>query len=225
MKISASLMCANLLDIKQTLDILEEENIDYIHYDIMDGVFVNNICLGFGLFNQIRHYSKLKMDVHFLARDAKNYLSQLELKKGDQVSVHVESDCDIVGLSREIRGMGIKFGIVINVDTPPEILVPYLPHIDNLIVMLIKPGYAGAPLENNALIHLKEVADHLKKYPNITLEVDGHVNDRILKELIDCGVTILVAGTASIFKSDGDLKNNIDQFRTKIERCGKDEQY
>ena len=217
LKTSLSLMCADLLHVGNVIDIFEREQIDYIHYDIMDGEFVNNISLGFVLFNQIRKKSDIKMDIHFLVKKPEKYLDLIELKNGDIVSVHVESDADFLSLSKYLHNKGVKFGLAINVNTPIDLLIPYLSYIDCILVMMILPGFAGAPLAANAMKRLAEIKEMIDLYDmNIIIEVDGHVCKDTVPKMIQNGAEIFVAGSSSVFNRPNDLSTSIRDFKDML---------
>ena len=216
-KISASLMCADLLDISKELKVLEESKIDYIHYDIMDGSFVNNISLGIHLFNQIREVSKLPMDVHFLTNRPSDYIEQMDIRKGDIVSIHVESDVDIGKISDYVKGRGVKFGLAIRVDTEIKELIDKCNKADVLLVMMIPAGFPGVPMAADAVDRLKAIrAAKDKVNPNIELEVDGNISFDNAKELYDNGADIFVAGSSSIYSGKGTVTNNIGVLRSSL---------
>lgn len=208
--ISASLMCSNLLNISEVLADLESGGVDFIHYDIMDGSFVSNIELGVSLFNMIRSHSSLRMDVHFLTNDPAKIVDLLNLKSGDIVTVHIESNVDILSFSNSMHKKGVLVGLAINVDTPVQRLIPYLNNIDIVLAMMILPGFAGAPLASNAISHLSQINQLVKKYnPNIQIEVDGHVSNDLIPQLIQLGASVFVAGSSSIFKSNTNVQKNV----------------
>ena len=202
-KISASLMCADLLDVSRELRKMEENGIDYIHYDIMDGQFVNNIALGIDLFNRVRKASSLPMDVHFLTKDPTDYIRMLDIRKGDIITVHCESDADLKKMSDYIRGKGARFGLGLKTDTDIASLDGKYDLMDVLLVMMIPAGFPGVPMVDFAidrLIEIKKKRD--QKNPDIEIEADGNVSMDNIRELYDNGASIFVAGSSSIYRDD-----------------------
>ena len=216
-KISASLMCADLLNVSSQIATLCKEQVDYIHYDIIDGTFAHNITLGIGLFNQIRNKFDVRMDVHLLVNNPDVLIDQLTLLPGDIVTTHIESDTNHLKLSEKMHKMGVKYGIAINPETPLESIYPFCEYIDVALVMMIAPGFAGAPIHDNAMERLTEMKQYLiKKGHPVLLEADGHVSFDLIPQLIRNGAEILVAGSTSIFKNDDSIGNNVRKMKKII---------
>ena len=136
-RISASLMCADLLNLEKQIRILESAEVDYIHYDVMDGTFVPNITLGIDLFNQIRSISNLSMDVHFLTVRPMDYIPRFIIRPGDIVSVHYESDAELAEVADYVHSKGALFGIAISSDVSTSELIVHLKYTDVFLVMMI----------------------------------------------------------------------------------------
>lgn len=210
-------MCADLLNVSSQIATLCNEQIDYIHYDIIDGAFAHNITLGIGLFNQIRNKFDVRMDVHLLVKNPDVIIDQLTLLPGDIVTTHIECSTDHLKLSEKMHKMGVKYGIAINPETPLQSIHPFCEYIDVVLMMMIAPGFAGAPIHDNAMKRLAEMKRYLteKEYP-IVLEADGHVSFDLIPQLVHNGAEMLVAGSTSIFKNDDSIENNIRKMKKII---------
>ena len=214
--ISASLMCADLLNIKRDLEFLKEGEVEFLHCDVMDGHFVNNITLGIDFCVKVANATSIKRDIHFLTDNPINFIDRLHLKKGELVSVHFESNSDISKMSKKVRVYNAKFGVAVNPSTKVEELIRYLDQIDFIVLMMIEPGFAGQPLIPGMIDKIKECKKMLISEGNskILIEVDGHVGFDNMKEMQDNGADIFVAGTSSIFRKSDNILNNIKKVRT-----------
>lgn len=218
--VSASLMCADLMNIKKELEFLEKGNIDFLHCDIMDGHFVENITLGIDFCVAVSKNTSIKRDIHFLVNNPINFIDRLKLKENELVSVHLESNSDIQAISNKVRGYKAKFGVAINPDTKVEELVKYLKDIDFIVLMMIQPGFAGQPLIPGMIDKIEECQSMLirENKVDILIEVDGHVGFDNMKTMQSKGANIFVVGTSSVFnKSDGVLENikRVDKILSK----------
>ena len=214
--ISASLMCANLMNVKKDLELLEEGKIEFLHCDVMDGHFVDNITLGIDFCVRVANETSIKRDIHFLADNPINFIDRLYLKDGELVSVHFESNSDISKMSKKVRGYNAKFGLAVNPSTKVEKLIKYLDQIDFIVLMMIEPGFAGQPLIPGMIDKIRECKKMLisECHSKILIEVDGHVGFDNMKEMQDNGADIFVAGTSSVFRKSDNILNNIKKAKT-----------
>ncbi|MCL2775313.1 MAG: ribulose-phosphate 3-epimerase [Oscillospiraceae bacterium] len=220
--ISASLMCADLLNLEKDIKILENSDCAYLHFDIMDGNFVPNIALSPDLVKSVRRVSKLPADIHLMVRQPEIYLKSLEIHPGDIVSVHLEATEHIQRILSSIRDMGGHPAAAINPGTPLCMIEEIIPDIDMLLIMTVNPGYAGQkliPQTIEKIANAKRLSEEREKYGynNIILEADGCVSFENAVKMKTAGIEIYVAGTSSIFKkgeTDGsiNLEKNICDF-------------
>lgn len=213
MLIAPSVLSFHYDKFKEELDILNK-NVEYIHFDVMDGHFVPNLSFGPYILTQFRKNSDLFMDVHLMVDDPA-YYSDVFIKAGaDGITFHFESFNDIascVNLINSIKSKYIKVGISIKPNTPVEAIAPLLEMVDLVLVMSVEPGFGGQEFMPNAYEKIKELVDYrnFNRYHYI-IQVDGGVNDKNARELIEAGADCLVAGSF-IFK--GDIENNIHILR------------
>ena len=177
MKLSIS-----LLSIKNRLEFIKKINdcnIDYIHIDVMDKTFVDNVAYSMEEIREINAISNKKLDVHLMVNDPFKYIDNLRDMNIEYITFHVEIDKDINKLIDIVHGMGYKCGLAINPNTNIDALEPYISNIDLILVMSVMPGYGGQLFINSIYNKLESLRN---KYKNMTISVDGGINqDNIYK--------------------------------------------
>lgn len=216
--ISASLMCADLLNLGPQIRGLEEAGVDFLHLDIMDSVFVPNITLGIDTVNQIGVYSNVPMDIHLLVDKPSRIIKSLKFGENDYVTIHAECSERIMENAAFIKQKGAKFGLALNPDTTIEEVRKYLPYVDMINIMLIVPGFAGSTLIHGIMEKVQQTRQYLDDngYQNIIIEVDGSVSPERAKTLKQYGASMFVCGTSSLFKKDVSFKEAVENFRVSI---------
>ena len=213
--LSASLMCADLLNLEKAIKELEKANIDYLHIDIMDGSFVPNITLGFDLINSIKKATDIPLDIHMMVYDPAKFIERMNLTENDIVSVHYESDIHIHRTLELIKNKGCKTGLAINPGTPVENVKNLTDYIDMLLVMTVSPGFAGQKIFKGADKKVIEARKLLTEwgYADILIQVDGNISLENGKKMYDSGADIFVLGTSSLFLKDKSLENAAKDFK------------
>ena len=213
--LSASLMCADLLNLEKAIKELEKANIDYLHIDIMDGSFVPNITLGFDLINSIKKATDIPLDIHMMVYDPTKFIERMNLTENDIVSVHYESDIHIHRTLELIKNKGCKTGLAINPGTPVENVKNLTDYIDMLLVMTVSPGFAGQKIFKGADKKVIEARRLLTEwgYAHTLIEVDGNISLENGKKMYDSGADIFVLGTSSLFLKDKSLENAAKDFK------------
>ena len=177
MKLSIS-----LLSIKDRIEFIKKINdcnIDYIHIDVMDKTFVDNVAYSMEEIREINAISNKKLDVHLMVNDPFKYIDNLRDMNIEYITFHVEIDKDINKLIDIVHGMGYKCGLAINPNTNIDALEPYISNIDLILVMSVMPGYGGQLFINSIYNKLESLRN---KYKNMTISVDGGINqDNIYK--------------------------------------------
>lgn len=177
MKLSIS-----LLSIKNRLEFIKKINdydIDYIHIDVMDNTFTNNVAYSIEEINEINKISNKKLDIHLMVNDPIKYINSFNNMNIEYIIFHVEIDKDINNLINTVHGMGYKCGLAINPNTNIDALEQYINNIDLILVMSVMPGYGGQLFINSIYNKLESLRN---KYKNITISVDGGINqDNIYK--------------------------------------------
>jgi len=213
--LSASLMCADLLNLEKAIKELEKANIDYLHIDIMDGSFVPNITLGFDLINSIKKVTDIPLDIHMMVYDPQKFIERLNLTEHDIASVHYEPDIHIHRTLEFIKTKGCKAGLAINPGTPVESVKNLTEYIDMLLVMTVSPGFAGQKIFKGADKKVIEARKLLTQwgYADTLIQVDGNISLENGKKMYDSGADIFVLGTSSLFLKDKSLENAAKDFK------------
>ena len=142
-KISASMMCSNLVDLRETITIFEEEKIEYLHIDVMDGAFVPNFGLGVDYIRGLRKLTDIPLDLHLMIKDPEYKLQWIGIKPTDIVSIHYESSFQVQRVLDWLQPYGCKRFLAINPATPVYVLEEVLEYIDGINLLMVNPGFAG----------------------------------------------------------------------------------
>jgi ribulose-phosphate 3-epimerase len=210
-KIAPSIISADFLQLGEQLKILERAGIDMIHIDVMDGNFVPNITVGVPVIKSLRAGTKLTFDVHLMIQHAEKFISDFANSGSDIITVHLESKGNISRALSLIKSYNLKCGLAINPETKLSKALEYLNKTDILLIMTVKPGFAGQKFMVEVIPKIKEAREFIDREKlNIGLEVDGGINLETAKLAIVAGADILVAGSF-VFK--GDIAENISKLR------------
>jgi ribulose-phosphate 3-epimerase len=199
--VSPSLLAADFGNLAKDVNVINESLADWIHCDIMDGVFVPNISFGFSVIEHIKKTARKPLDVHLMIIEPDRYLSRFHDAGADILTVQYEA-CDHLNRTvTEIRRLGMKAGVALNPHTSVALLKNILPYIDLVLIMTVNPGFGGQSFimeSYNKISELKKMIDD-GKY-NVLIEVDGGIDTGNARKLIETGVNVLVAGN-SVFSS------------------------
>lgn len=219
-EISASMMCSDLVNLKQTIHIFEEQKIEYLHIDVMDGEFVPNIGLGVDYIKSLRKLTSIPLDLHLMIREPEYKLSWIGIEKTDIVSVHYESTYQVQRMLDRLNSFGCKKFLAINPATPIWVLEEVLDYIDGINLLMINPGFAGQRIVTSTIKKAEKLQHFLQERNkgNIILQVDGNITPEHGLILKKYGASIFVAGTSSIFRGNvEDYEHNIKELRVAIE--------
>lgn len=209
--LSPSLLSADFADIKTQLAILEEEGIEYLHLDVMDGNYVPSISFGMPVIASLRRYKNFIFDVHMMVVEPDRYVEDMKEAGADMLSVHYEACTHLDRTINHIKSLGMKAGVVLNPSTPVSVLKNILADLDFVLLMSVNPGFGGQKYiyyVTNKIKELYLMKRELNK--NLLIQVDGGVNEDTIKEVLEAGADYVVAGSA-VFK--GDIKKNIEKLR------------
>ena len=217
-QISPSLMCADLLNLGAELKLLEKAGIEYLHIDIMDGVYVPNYTLGTDYCRNLKKVSKIPLDIHLMIVEPERKLDWFEFGEGDYVSVHVESTRHLQRTLAAIRRRGAKPMVALNPATPLCSIEDVLDDIDAVLIMTVNPGYAGQKLVPATLDKIRRLRKMLDEtgHQHVEIEVDGNVNFPNAIKMRDAGANIYVAGSSSVFDPTLTLEEGIAKLRENI---------
>jgi len=201
--VAPSILAADFSNLAGEVRKVEDAGADWIHCDIMDGHFVDNISFGPTIVGFVRKQTKLPLDVHLMIEHADHYVPRFVDAGANSITVHVEPEAkhDVGKTLRQIRDAGCRVGLTLNPATPFELLEPFLDKIDVLLVMTVHPGFGGQSFRAEQMEKVKRAAEWNKtRDRKIDIEVDGGINAETARVSIQNGANVLVAGT-SIFRA------------------------
>lgn len=208
--LSPSILAADFCELGNQIETVEKAGSQYLHIDVMDGVFVPSISFGMPVLSCIRPKTKMFLDVHMMVTKPERYVEDFIKCGADNVTIHVEA-CDLLEETlKTIKSHGVKASIALNPKTPVSSIVPYLDMVDMVLVMTVEPGFGG----QSYILECKDKITEVRKLINerglnCDVEIDGGVNLNNLKENLDAGANVIVAGSA-VFK--GDISGNVNKF-------------
>ena len=207
-KIAPSILSANFSTLGEEIKKLDLSGCDYIHIDVMDGHFVPNITIGPSVVESIRKYTKKIFDVHLMIDPVKKYIPAFAKAGSDIITIHHEISEDVFECIELIKKNKKKVGISIKPSTPSSVIENYVDFIDLILIMTVEPGFGGQKFLTRQIEKIK----HAKKIigtRNIDIEVDGGINLKTAKNVINAGANVLVSGS-TIFKSNNYKKTMKD---------------
>ncbi len=211
-KISASVLNSDLSDLGNEVKKISENGVEYVHIDVMDGEFVENITYGSAVQKSLIPHTSAKFDTHLMVMHPQRQIKLFAEAGSDIITFHVESDCDPDALIDEIHALGVKAGIAVKPNTPAEAVFPYIEKADMVLVMTVEPGYGGQGFiaaMTDKIRAVREKAESMGK--DIDIQVDGGINTETAKLVKEAGANILVAGTF-LFKAEN-MKTAADSMR------------
>lgn len=215
--LSASIMCANWLNLKKDLDALNKSNIDYLHLDIIDGKFAHDFTMGTSIIDNIIKNSNISLDYHLMVNEPSNIFNTFNFKKNNLVNIHQECSRNLHRDITTLKKKGLKVGCALSPATPLESLDYLLDDIDVVLIMTVNPGFKGqsfVPQMLNKIYDLKNIL--IKRGLNTKISVDGSVNYKTIPAMIDNGADILVLGSSSIFRENSSIKKEFQKINKLI---------
>ena len=217
--ISASMMCADLVNLKETIKIFEEEKVEYLHIDVMDGEFVPNFGLGVDYIRGLRELTDIPLDLHLMILNPEYKLQWIGIQKDDIVSIHYESTYQVQRVLDWLVPFGCKRFLAINPATPVSVLEEVLDYIDGINLLMVNPGFSGQKMVPSTIKKADKLMNFLKanNRSDIMVEVDGNITPKTGNMLIKIGATLFVAGSSSIFIRGGDLRQSLSILRYSLQ--------
>lgn len=201
--IAPSILSANFANLKEDIEMLNKSDADWIHVDVMDGVFVPNISFGFPVIAAVKNFAKKPLDVHLMIVNPDKYLKDFKEVGAHIITVHYEACTHLHRTIQNIKELGCKTGVALNPHTPVSVLADVLHDVDLILLMSVNPGFGGQKFIEHTYqkIHqLKKMA--LEVNPNLLIEIDGGVSSHNSLALLKAGANVLVAGNAIFSAQD-----------------------
>ena len=204
-KIAPSILSADFANLEAAIHNIEENGADWVHVDVMDGIFVPNITIGIPVVAALRKVTDLPLDVHLMIDRPVRYVEDFVKAGADYVTIHIEADQPQNTLEAldKIHALGCKAGIVLKPRTPVEAAIPYLEKCDLILIMTVEPGFGGQSFMADMMPKLEQLREWLEDVnPDCLLEVDGGVDANTHTVCKEAGADVLVAGSAYFKASD-----------------------
>lgn len=203
MILAPSILSADLARLGEELSAVERGGAGVVHVDVMDGHFVPNLTLGPAVVKAVRRVTELPIDVHLMVERADRHLDAFVDAGASWVSVHVEAVPHLQRAVSHLRERGVKPGVVLNPSTPLSALEEILPEVDYVLLMSVNPGFSGQKFIPSSLDKIRRLRDTIRERSLETrIEVDGGVHSGNIREVVQAGAQIVVAGTASFAAGD-----------------------
>lgn len=198
-KVSPSILSADFVNLERDIRALSPAGADYVHVDVMDGLFVPNITIGIPVVAAIRKITELPLDVHLMIDRPIRYVDDFCKAGSDILTIHVEADTEENTLAalKRIRENGVRAAISVKPKTPAEAVLPFLPYCDLILVMTVEPGFGGQSFMEDMMPKLQKIRTFIDaQKPDCELEVDGGINETTARICRAHGANVLVAGSA-----------------------------
>ncbi|GAB4317231.1 MAG: ribulose-phosphate 3-epimerase [Bacteroidales bacterium] len=202
--VAPSLLSADFGHLADEIDMVNRSEADWLHVDVMDGVFVPNISIGLPVLKHIKRLSEKPLDVHLMIIKPENYLKQFRDNGADILTVHIEASTHLHRTVQMIKDLGMKAGVALNPHTPVSQLEEILPELDLVLIMSVNPGFGGQKFIPGSVEKIRRLVRMIEKLSPANpplIEVDGGVSAENAATLFQAGVNVLVAGNA-VFASD-----------------------
>jgi ribulose-phosphate 3-epimerase len=200
-RVAPSILACDFARLAEEIQAVEAAGADWIHCDIMDGHFVDNISFGPAIVERVRRLTNLPLDVHLMIEHADHYVPRFVKAGANSITVHVEAEAkhDVSKTLQQIRESGCRVGLTLNPETSFDRVEPFLDQIEMLLVMTVHPGFGGQPFRADQLEKVQRASSLGRK---IDIEVDGGINPETAAQAIEAGANVLVAGTSIFHTGD-----------------------
>ena len=208
--LAPSILSADFKNLAADIQTIEENGAEYLHYDVMDGVFVPSISFGMPVLKSIRSCTNQVVDAHLMITEPIRYVEEFVKSGADLITVHLEACEDVDATLDAIRAQGVKVGLSIKPKTDVEALRPYLEKLDMILIMSVEPGFGGQKFIPESLDKIRATRQMIEEAGlNIDIQVDGGIYQSNVGEVLEAGANIIVSGSG-VFK--GDAAANTREF-------------
>ena len=212
--LAPSILSADFAKLGEDVVTVAREGAEYIHIDVMDGMFVPSISFGMPVIQSIRAVTKLFFDVHLMIEEPIRYVEEFVKAGADGITVHAEACSDLLGTVKKIKELGVKVGVSIKPETPISVLEEVEPYLERVLVMTVNPGFGGQKLIPECVEKVMKLKKHREETSGgYDIQVDGGIGLSNVKEVSEAGAEVFVAGTA-VFR--GDILQNVRAFKEVV---------
>jgi|SaaInlStandDraft_3_1057020.scaffolds.fasta_scaffold42842_2 ribulose-phosphate 3-epimerase len=217
-EISASIMCIDWLHAGEQLKILEEQEIDYLHWDVIDGRFAPDFTMGSSIINKFRENTNRPSDYHLMVEEPSKLFDFFKITPGDIFTIHQECCRNLHRDLVNLRRKGARVGVALNPGTSLEVLDYIIEDIDVILVMSVNPGFMGQELVPQTIGKIEKIRERIDDMKlDIKISVDGNVSYENIPNMVAAGADILVGGSSGLFRNDIDLENSIKRLHECIQ--------
>ncbi|HZL04228.1 MAG TPA: ribulose-phosphate 3-epimerase, partial [Coriobacteriia bacterium] len=218
LRLAPSMMCVDVTDTRDVLDVFNAQGVELLHVDVMDGSFVPNIMLGTNYVRDLRAITQIPLDLHLMVDDPLGKLDWFEVVPGEWVSVHAEATAHLQRTIDRIRAAGARPRVALNPATPLSVLDWVFDDIDGVLLMTVNPGFAGQALALQTLRKIAALRTLVEErgHPGMDIEVDGNVSVPNAQRMAQAGATTFVLGTSALFGPGSDIAHDLRLIRRAI---------